>query len=115
MLRLTAKSAMGLAAMLALTALPALAADLTVTVDNAKQHAAITNNVAAKVSVLYLVGSDGRNYDVTTVIDKGATANVVLRRGMPDRVVEAVCEMSNPPLNFPKASGGRYHLSVLVQ
>jgi hypothetical protein len=115
MRRFTTKSAIGLAAMLAVGTASALAADLTVKFDKAKQIAAITNNVAANVSVVYFVGDDGRLYDITTKIAKGATANVAMRHGIPDRVAEAVCSMSNPPLNFPRSADGSYHLSVLTQ
>ena len=115
MRRFTTKSAIGLAAMLTLGAVSALAADLTVKLDVGKQHATITNNLAANVMVMYMQGSDHRNYDIQAKLDKGATATVALHHGFPDRVVDAVCTMKNPPLNFPAERDGSYHLSVLVQ
>lgn len=92
--KITAKAAIGTAVLCALTALPALAADLTLKVNSSTHSVAITNNLSSKVTMLFLKSVDDMNLPVYAQLDKGATVNVPLRFEMPATVGQAVCDVS---------------------
>ncbi|PIX97554.1 MAG: hypothetical protein CO126_10350 [Hydrogenophilales bacterium CG_4_9_14_3_um_filter_63_34] len=91
----TAKAVFGVAALYLLSALPTLAADLILKVDNVKKSVAVTNTLPTKLTLLYLQGLDDRNLALFAHLDKGATVNVPLHFVMPAAVGPAVCEVGN--------------------
>jgi len=91
----TAKAVLGVAVLYLLSALPTLAADLVLKVDNVKKSVAVTNTLPTQVTMLFLKGLDNMNLPLYAKLDKGATVNVPLRFVMPAAVGPAVCEVGN--------------------
>ena len=79
MCKTTNKAVLGVAVLYLLSALPTLAADLILKVDNNKRTVAITNTLPTQVTMLYLRSLDERNLALFAHLDKGATVNVPLR------------------------------------
>lgn len=86
------KAILGAAIVGALSVSPAMAADLVLKVNAAKNSVAVTNMMPAKVTMLYLKSPDNMNLPVYAKLDQGATANVRLRFVMPAGVSQAVIE-----------------------
>lgn len=83
------------AAVLALfsATLPALAADLVLTVDNLKNSVAVTNTLSTKVTLLYLKSLGDDNLPLFANLDSGATVDVPLHFTMPPVVAAGVCDV----------------------
>lgn len=89
----TTKTAIGVAVLYALSALPALAADIILKVDNEKHTVAVTNTLPTKVTMLFLEAPGITNLPVYAQLEKGATVNVPLRFVMPASVSNAICDV----------------------
>ena len=89
----TTKTAIGVAVLYALSALPAMAADLILKVDNKAHTVAVTNTLPTKVTMLFLEAPGSTNLPVYAQLEKGATVNVPLRFAMPASVPFAVCDV----------------------
>ncbi len=74
-------------------ALPALAADLVLTVNPQTNMVAVTNTLSTKVTMLYLKSLEDTNLPLFANLEQGATVNVPLHFVMPNVVATAVCDV----------------------
>ncbi len=90
----TAKAVLSVAALYMLSALPTVAADLILKVDNLTQTVSVTNTLPTKVTMIYLEGPSGSNLPLFVRLDANATVKAPLRFAMPDRVGQAACDIA---------------------
>lgn len=89
------KAILGATLLGALSVSSAMAADLVLKVNAAKNSVAVTNTLPAKVTMLFLKSADNMNLPVFAQLDQGATVNVPLRFAMPAGVTTAVADVGN--------------------
>lgn len=89
----TAKAVLSMSALFMLSALPSMAADIILKVDNSMRTVSVTNTLPTQVTMLYLEGPGEDNLPLFVRLDAEATVKAPLRFVMPDRVGQAVCDI----------------------